>query len=1155
MADLKHLKVQPHGENGDNDPLAELTRIMGLAPRTGSGAAASDDFGIDLERELLGEPGANDSRAPIPVVPATGAAPAPAVEAPTRSFASKSVEGWKTAFGEVASGPRHAEPERPRDPVAARPAPVAPQPREALVARPAAPAAEQPALRRDWSVPRAPEPVAPVQRAPAPVASTPAPRVQSTDKPEEDPFERLAAFSRQWLDRGQPDTRPGGDGGAAGSNFRMPDKPAGPASPVPASERPKPAMDYSPRPAVPPTTAAPSPAAPSPAPQPPAPQSSARDRLFAAASGQMPSAAPRRVVEPEPVSAPAASDKIFDPFAELVAMAGQSRPVPAAPSASAAEPVVPAVPLRPSPQPAPVVGGTVDAGAQNQSSVANPSIIARRTNWQSVSGGAQAFVPREPSPAVPPVADAPIAVGPAAPAVAESAAPIEPEAPEPAMSAVVFPDASEPVAASADVPLAATMDAEALATVPEPSTEPAARADVAGDPTWDAISDWVARPSERRPLPARAEEPALADVEDDLFFPEDAEDVSALPPVARIPELAPVEPELAPETADQDDFGGFGDDFDLESLLRSELEGEGFRAGHARAATDDRTPASQATPAQVSAPAAIVKPVEPTIGGDDSGMPDVDTVEVPTARYVVADEIDVPELVVEEDVQPSIRRDDIDADFGGGFEDRAETRPAAGMASAAAATAGEAWSKATSRTVAPAPVRDVDDLDAAFDEAVRSWAEAENEKETGRDGEPAAPPWRNARSEADDLSDDDGFDPEYRPVPVPPYQSQPGHRSRGFVVAAVVAGVAVLGGIGAFVMSIGGDGSDDVPALVRADQEPVKVKPEQPGGATVPNQDKAVYERFGSGESPSQPSQERLVSAEEEPVNLAVRTVPITAPTPLIDPAGAESADELPAAFGEPGDTARPKSEDRVEPVDDIDPASSDDVAVIAPRRVRTMVVRPDGTLVPREDVEPEAVVAAAEPAPEAPAPLAEAPIRTNEAAPAPAVAETAANGTSPVAEDTAEPASTAVAAVQDPPVRTVETQTITREQATPERGPVAPTRPSVQPVEIIGNAGGAAAGTRVAVARPAPVVSAQSSEWAMQIASQPSPEGAQTSYADLSRRYAAILNGRGVNIVKAEIAGKGTYWRVRIPAGSRAEANALCERYKAAGGSCFVSR
>jgi hypothetical protein len=109
--------------------------------------------------------------------------------------------------------------------------------------------------------------------------------------------------------------------------------------------------------------------------------------------------------------------------------------------------------------------------------------------------------------------------------------------------------------------------------------------------------------------------------------------------------------------------------------------------------------------------------------------------------------------------------------------------------------------------------------------------------------------------------------------------------------------------------------------------------------------------------------------------------------------------------------------------------------------------------------------------------------------------------------------------------------------------------------VEIIGNAGAAARGTQVAAAAPAPVVAAKTSEWSMQIASQPSPEGAQSSYADLSRRYASVLSGRGVNIVKAEIAGKGTYWRVRIPTASRADATALCERYKAAGGSCFVSK
>jgi hypothetical protein len=76
-----------------------------------------------------------------------------------------------------------------------------------------------------------------------------------------------------------------------------------------------------------------------------------------------------------------------------------------------------------------------------------------------------------------------------------------------------------------------------------------------------------------------------------------------------------------------------------------------------------------------------------------------------------------------------------------------------------------------------------------------------------------------------------------------------------------------------------------------------------------------------------------------------------------------------------------------------------------------------------------------------------------------------------------------------------------------------------------------------------------------MQIASQPTAEGAQSAYQDLARRYGSVLEGRGVNIVRADIEGRGTYYRVRIPASGRDEAIQLCTRFKAAGGSCFVSR
>jgi hypothetical protein len=76
-----------------------------------------------------------------------------------------------------------------------------------------------------------------------------------------------------------------------------------------------------------------------------------------------------------------------------------------------------------------------------------------------------------------------------------------------------------------------------------------------------------------------------------------------------------------------------------------------------------------------------------------------------------------------------------------------------------------------------------------------------------------------------------------------------------------------------------------------------------------------------------------------------------------------------------------------------------------------------------------------------------------------------------------------------------------------------------------------------------------------MQIASQPTAEGAQATYQDLARRYGSVLEGRGVNIVRADIEGMGTYYRVRIPASNRDEAIRLCTEYKSAGGSCFVSR
>jgi cell division septation protein DedD len=78
---------------------------------------------------------------------------------------------------------------------------------------------------------------------------------------------------------------------------------------------------------------------------------------------------------------------------------------------------------------------------------------------------------------------------------------------------------------------------------------------------------------------------------------------------------------------------------------------------------------------------------------------------------------------------------------------------------------------------------------------------------------------------------------------------------------------------------------------------------------------------------------------------------------------------------------------------------------------------------------------------------------------------------------------------------------------------------------------------------------------YVIQIASLPSEADARASYNKLAGKFPGIIGGHGVDIKKADIAGKGTYYRVRIPAGSKQEAISLCTKYKAAGGSCLVSR
>ncbi|SFO87339.1 Sporulation related domain-containing protein [Mesorhizobium sp. NFR06] len=568
-------------------------------------------------------------------------------------------------------------------------------------------------------------------------------------------------------------------------------------------------------------------------------------------------------------------------------------------------------------------------------------------------------------------------------------------------------------------------------------------------------------------------------------------------------------------------------------------------------------PAQMAAPAYRSEPAidhsAYAKPAQttPPEPRQQDDMPDVETVDVPERVVALADDLDIPELSFEEDQPSAAAYDDLDAEFATLLTDMNATE----IASAPVQNRGyddesyrggfNGYDRRDLRAEAPAaPV------------APASFAAA-----NGYDADDL--PGSRPVSQADAFATDElDYDPELEEAMAIPglaerEAAQP--RRRGTTMAALVGAVVVLGGLGALAFSFGGKGGSEAPVIVKADNSPIKVKPENPGGTVVPNQDNKVYDavaKGGGATKPTEPVQQKLVNTTEQPVDLASkepqqsRVVDLspgntdaaagadTADNPgsalpgVAQAAAPESAQPAAPASAQPAASA-PKSEDRIAQVlqQDADNGANNDVVAVAPRKVKTMMVKPDGSLVPREDPAPVAPkVAAAEPSD--PAPQHVAPTSDGQQ-------------TGTLASD----ADQADAATVKPVKPAKKTEAKAQSADTPATVPVAPARPSDQPVDIVGEV------KPDQVASIDPAAAAGSGSWSMQIASQPTVESAQSTYQDLQRRYASVLSGRTASIVKAEVAGKGTFYRVRVPAKSRNDAIALCTSYKAAGGNCFVSR
>lgn len=306
----------------------------------------------------------------------------------------------------------------------------------------------------------------------------------------------------------------------------------------------------------------------------------------------------------------------------------------------------------------------------------------------------------------------------------------------------------------------------------------------------------------------------------------------------------------------------------------------------------------------------------------------------------------------------------------------------------------------------------------------------------------------------------------------PPYgedfeQEAPKARRGGMMTVVVVLLLAVVGTGAAFAYrTFVGSPRSGEPPVIRADAGPNKVIPPGAGDGSS----KQITDRVGDK------SAERVVSREEQPVDINAKTGPRVVFPPLTQNAN-------PPSVASASTSARPTG---------AGVGNGTLTGGEEPRRIRTLSIRPD---------QPDS--AAAAPAPARAQPPAQ---RTSTTAPASTASTGASSANAPVS----------LSPQAQPPAAPADRQKVA----------------AISPAAVTG--GGAY----------------------VQVSSQKSEADAKASFKSIQGKYASILGSRTASIHKAEIAGKGTFYRAMVgPFGTNEEAATFCGNLKTAGGQCVVQR
>jgi SPOR domain len=395
--------------------------------------------------------------------------------------------------------------------------------------------------------------------------------------------------------------------------------------------------------------------------------------------------------------------------------------------------------------------------------------------------------------------------------------------------------------------------------------------------------------------------------------------------------------------------------------------------------------------------------------------------------------------------------------------------------------------------------------------------------------------------------------PQQEQAPVARESRRPPSRGRWFATVSLLSLLGIVGVGTAVTLKYGAvPGLRKAPPVIMASVAPAKVAPPSSDTVAPPNDTASVLFK----EQSTKPAVVKVVSTEEQPVDLHTQGV-APAPAPAAAQPTSVAAPTAPAAETSSPVAPNPTTLLIATSASPTVEASVGSPLFAEPKRVKTVSVRPDGTLIA------EAPAAPADPAPvtrsiapiAAPAPPADAPVDSAAAQPATPKLDLPAK---PRAKLTArvQPGKidTSTVAAADAPLQ-LTPPTKLEKAAKAARAKSAATVTAALPASpAVAEPADPTPAATAPAASPAASAAASSGSYSVQLAAPGSDQEAQSVATRLKAKYSFELNGLEPTIHKADVT-SGTVYRVRVGSLSKADAVALCEKLKASGGACFVAK